>query len=441
MSCAICGIDDATSGSIILTKCDHTFHNNCLDEWRRYSPGDFIAPLKNCCPICREQLEVFPIFSSDGHLRFTHEELSKYKTKIFSYRICSKCNEVFEVGSITCAAQEHADLTSAECEKCEVKGVLGRQQIICPGCGNELLHLNGCRNFKCCLFGYEGCRGFGCKHGSNNLIKFCGYTWCILESQVDHRATTNIDRQYERAEFDHDSDDDYLDRHIILNYYDRNGYNVQGFNDRGYDRNGYDVYGFDDQGYNREGFDRDGFNRNGYNARGFDRLGRDHDGYDTRGYRLDGFDRNGYSRYGYHRSEYDQDGRDPEGFNMTGYGRDGFNRRGFNYDGYDREGYNTSGFTKDGYNRQGVDALGRTRDGFNKYGYSKYGYTFSQYIDGYDPEGYDVTGYDREGYTKYGHDRDGYDREGYNSFGYNRNGYDSSGFDGTGRDRNGIRRH
>lgn len=78
--------------------------------------------------------------------------------------------------------------------------------------------------------------------------------------------------------------------------FNRNGYDVDGFNADGFNAQGYDKDGFNAQGYNADGYDRDGYNAQGYNRYGFDRNGYDRDGYDAMGYNQAGLDRDGNPR-------------------------------------------------------------------------------------------------------------------------------------------------
>jgi hypothetical protein len=73
-------------------------------------------------------------------------------------------------------------------------------------------------------------------------------------------------------------------------------YDVDGFNPDGFDKDGYDKDGLNAQGYDKDGYDRDGYNAEGYNHQGFDRNGYDKDGYDIYGYNQAGVDRDGNPR-------------------------------------------------------------------------------------------------------------------------------------------------
>lgn len=46
--CSICLIDFEKSDMVSITKCNHVFHNKCIEEWSHY---------KHDCPVCRDDLE------------------------------------------------------------------------------------------------------------------------------------------------------------------------------------------------------------------------------------------------------------------------------------------------------------------------------------------------------------------------------------------------
>ena len=77
-----------------------------------------------------------------------------------------------------------------------------------------------------------------------------------------------------------------------------------------YDRWGFDKDGYNRNGFNKMGFDRDGYNKLGYDIHGFNRQGinqitqRDRDGYDADGYDVEGFNRDGYDQGGPKRARW-----------------------------------------------------------------------------------------------------------------------------------------
>lgn len=92
-------------------------------------------------------------------------------------------------------------------------------------------------------------------------------------------------------------------------YFNKNGYDVAGFNSKGfnkygydvtgYDKNGYDKNGYDVVGFNSKGFNKNGYDENGFNSKGFDKYGLDVNGYDKNGYDVNGFNSKGFNKDGY----------------------------------------------------------------------------------------------------------------------------------------------
>lgn len=100
---------------------------------------------------------------------------------------------------------------------------------------------------------------------------------------------------------------------------------IDGFNKQGYDRDG----------YNEEGVDKEGFDREGFNSQGYDREGYNKEGFNRRGYNREGFDNKGFDESHIHKdthTEYDENGYDYEGYDEAGYNREGVNRRGHTRD-------------------------------------------------------------------------------------------------------------
>ena len=234
--------------------------------------------------------------------------------------------------------------------------------------------------------------------------------------------------------------------------FDKDGYNQNGFNKMGFDRDGYNKLGYDIHGFNRQGInqitqrDRDGYDADGYDVEGFNRDGYDREGFNRDGYDQEGFNRDGYNRDGFNRAGYDRDGFNIEGFNRDGYDRNGFDHNGYDKDGYDREGYNTLGFNRDGYNRKGFNRLGYDREGYNVQGYNRDGYDRLGYDpdgfnkEGYDKDGRDRLGYDHAGIDRWGFNKEGFDQDGFDIYGYDSEGFNILGFDHEGYDRNGVHR-
>ena len=229
--------------------------------------------------------------------------------------------------------------------------------------------------------------------------------------------------------------------------FDKDGYNIRGFNkydihrDTGneYDKDGYDVDGYDKDGYNRRGFDAEGiYGKTGtkYDENGFDVNGLPCPKYNIRGFNPYGihrktgtkYDIRGFDQYGIHRdtgTEYDKDGYDRGGFDQAGIHRD----TGTKYNKYGRD--------KDGFNEEGRDRYKRDSDGYN--------------LAGRNSKGVDRDGFGKDGFNELGKDREGYGRDGFNDEGVNRRGfmrnkihkdtgtpYDPENFDYLGIDSNGI---
>lgn len=48
-SCSICQIDYELEDSVMILKCDHIFHQTCVQEWAMYKPE---------CPLCKSEIDV-----------------------------------------------------------------------------------------------------------------------------------------------------------------------------------------------------------------------------------------------------------------------------------------------------------------------------------------------------------------------------------------------
>ena len=144
-----------------------------------------------------------------------------------------------------------------------------------------------------------------------------------------------------------DPDSDNLNQWIV---YDKEGFDLNGYNINGIKRNGCDKDGYNINGYDNFGYDKDGYNINRYDFSGLDR-----DGYNINGVKgaYDYKDKYVYSRYGY---------------NGYGFNRNGFNRNGYNKDGFDKDGYNKYSYNKYGFNKYGFNRIGLNENRLNKYG-------------------------------------------------------------------------
>ena len=144
-----------------------------------------------------------------------------------------------------------------------------------------------------------------------------------------------------------DPDSDNLNQWIV---YDKEGFDLNGYNINGIKRNGCDK-----DGYNINGYDNFGYDKDGYNINGSDFSGLDRDGYNINGVKgaYDYKDKYVYSRYGY---------------NGYGFNRNGFNRNGYNKDGFDKDGYNKYSYNKYGFNKYGFNRIGLNENRLNKYG-------------------------------------------------------------------------
>ena len=86
----------------------------------------------------------------------------------------------------------------------------------------------------------------------------------------------------------------------------------------------------------------------------------DKEGYDVIGYDRWGFKKNGFNKDGYNRWRFDN-----YGFNKDGYNKEGFGRERFNKDGYDMWGFNKDGFNKDRKKDKEFNKLGFNINGLN----------------------------------------------------------------------------
>ncbi len=209
--------------------------------------------------------------------------------------------------------------------------------------------------------------------------------------------------------------------------YGKDGYNKSVWNRKGFHKDTgsfYDKDGYDIVGYNKDGYKRNGYNSVGWNSSGINRNTGTK--YDRDGYRMDGFDKNDWDKYG-----YDRNGWNSERMNRTTHAE--YDASGYDYFGYDKDGFKKGGFDKDGFNKKGLDKDGFDKDGFNKKGFDKDGFNKKGYCStGYDRSGYNWTGYDINGFSKTGWSREGINRATGTQFdkcGFNKKGFDNEGID------------
>ena len=148
--------------------------------------------------------------------------------------------------------------------------------------------------------------------------------------------------------------------------YDKEGYDVTG-----YDRWGFKKNGFNKDGYNRWGFDNYGFNKDGYNKEGFGRERFNKDGYDMWGFNKDGFNKDRkkdkeFNKLGFSINGLNMQGLDKNKYNINGYSTSGFDRQHYNINGYNHGGYDRHNYNINGYNRYGLDRKGNKRKALKK---------------------------------------------------------------------------
>ena len=116
-----------------------------------------------------------------------------------------------------------------------------------------------------------------------------------------------------------DPESDDLNKWIA---YEKEGFDLNGYNINGINRNGYDINGYNINGYNIFSYDKDGYNINGYDFSGLDR-----DGYDINGVKgvYDYRDKYSYSKHGYNKYGFSKDGYNKNGYNKYSYNKYGFN--------------------------------------------------------------------------------------------------------------------
>jgi hypothetical protein len=109
--------------------------------------------------------------TSEGKI-FTQAEIEAFDSKKL-FKQCKTCRVLFECGDRSCDTNE-AEMPD-RCNSCESK------IFECPKCKLQLEHSGGCRAFACCLYGWHGCTGSNCLHGSSEFAKFCGHRWHLDE--------------------------------------------------------------------------------------------------------------------------------------------------------------------------------------------------------------------------------------------------------------------
>ena len=111
--------------------------------------------------------------------------------------------------------------------------------------------------------------------------------------------------------------------------FNKNGYDISG-----YDKNGYDVYGYNKNGWSKENINKETstlFDKNGYDIFGYDENGWSKENinketntlFDENGYDIFGYDENGWSKKRIHKETN-------EFYNKNGFNKGGFTRYGFN---------------------------------------------------------------------------------------------------------------
>jgi len=166
-------------------SCSAKFHLACVSQWATQSYGEIIRLRKTQCPHCEKPLDLSLVKATSEGKIFTSEEITAMdSSKLFKQ--CKTCRVLFECGDRSCEANE-AEMPD-RCNSCESK------IFECPKCKLQLEHSGGCRAFACCLYGWHGCTGSSCLHGSSEFTKFCGHRWHLDE----HLASAEPEDDFER---------------------------------------------------------------------------------------------------------------------------------------------------------------------------------------------------------------------------------------------------
>ena len=171
-TCCICQEDDLLD-NLQKHTCEVYFHTPCLQRWITHFPGEIITVNKIQCPHCKDLINVSQFkqpLKETGRKIFTLKEINDLKKESY-HKICKTCFKVFDCGDRECEA--NLAQMPDRCSTCESK------IFKCPKCKLELEHAGGCNAFACCLYGWHGCKGSSCGHGTSKFVKFCGHRWCL----------------------------------------------------------------------------------------------------------------------------------------------------------------------------------------------------------------------------------------------------------------------
>ena len=172
--CSICSepLPETAGYSYSCCSCSAKFHQECVSQWATQSYGEIIRLRKTQCPHCEKPLDLSLIPATSEGKIFTQAEIEAFDSKKL-FKQCKTCRVIFECGDRSCEANE-AEMPD-RCSSCESK------IFECPKCKLQLEHSGGCRAFACCLYGWHGCTGSSCLHGSSEFAKFCGHRWHLEE--------------------------------------------------------------------------------------------------------------------------------------------------------------------------------------------------------------------------------------------------------------------
>jgi hypothetical protein len=143
-----------------------------VSQWATQKYGEVIRLRKTQCPHCEKPLDLSLIKATSEGKIFTQAEIEGFDPKKL-FKQCKTCRVLFECGDRSCEVNE-AEMPD-RCNSCESK------IFECPKCKLQLEHSGGCRAFACCLYGWHGCTGSSCLHGSSEFTKFCGHRWHLDE--------------------------------------------------------------------------------------------------------------------------------------------------------------------------------------------------------------------------------------------------------------------